>query len=64
MKKVKLKCDVLDRKKGKTYSVTDRYADQLVKNDYATLAEPEKKEEKVKPETKEEKAKTITKAVK
>lgn len=56
--------NVGDRKKGKTYKVTDRYASQLIGNDYAVLAVKEK-EEKAKPETKEEKpkGKTITKAV-
>lgn len=65
MKKVKMKVTVKDRKKNKSYDVTDRYADYLLKGKFAELAES-KKEEKVKPETKEEKpkAETITKAVK
>jgi len=65
MKEVKMKYNVQARRQGRKYSVTDRFAKYLVKNDLADYAAV-KKEEKAKPETKEKKpeAKTITKAVK
>ena len=65
MKDVKMKFDVGARKKGRKYSVTDRFADFLLGKGLAEMAGA-KKEEKEKPETKEmkPKAETITKAVK